>query len=154
MTNREMRRSDRQLGQEQAAAILERGVYGVLSTVDADGQPYGVPLNYVYHQEAIYFHSARSGHKLDNLLQNSQVSFCVIDKAELDPQQFSTDFASVIVFGKTSVLGGQEKRQALVWLMQHLAPEQSQNAAEYIEKNQEQTRVVKIEIDHMSGKAR
>lgn len=149
-----MRRTDRQLSQEQVTAILERGTHGVLSTVDAEGQPYGVPVNYVFYQGAIYFHSAVDGHKLDNVQVNPHVSFCVIDKAELLPQQFSTDFASVIVFGEARMVEGEEKLQALTWLVEHLAPGQGQTSARYIEKNQEQTGIVKIEIAHLTGKGR
>ena len=43
-----MRRSDKVLGSDVAKQILAAGEYGVLSTVDADGQAYGVPLNYSF----------------------------------------------------------------------------------------------------------
>ena len=41
-----MRRSDKALPNDALVKILQEGEYGVLSTVSADGQPYGVPLNY------------------------------------------------------------------------------------------------------------
>ena len=54
--NREMRRNDRQLNTEDTLSILEQGEYGILSTVSADGIPYGVPVSYTYFNQCIYFH--------------------------------------------------------------------------------------------------
>jgi len=65
---------------EETDRLLQVGVYGVLSTAGSGGLPYGVPLNYVYHKNVIYFHCAVDGLKLDLLNQNNMVSFCVVDK--------------------------------------------------------------------------
>ena len=65
-----MRRSDKALPNDALVKILQEGEYGVLSTVSADGQPYGVPLNYALQNNNLYFHCALDGHKLDNLLAN------------------------------------------------------------------------------------
>jgi nitroimidazol reductase NimA-like FMN-containing flavoprotein (pyridoxamine 5'-phosphate oxidase superfamily) len=51
----------------EARGILNKGEYGVLSTVSAEGQPYGTPLNYCLIDDSIYFHCATEGHKLKNL---------------------------------------------------------------------------------------
>lgn len=42
----DIRRSDRAQSESTAVEILKKGSYGVLSTVGADGYPYGVPVNY------------------------------------------------------------------------------------------------------------
>lgn len=46
--DREMRRKDRKIETDEAIKILKTGEYGVLSTVDIDGYPYGVPINYIW----------------------------------------------------------------------------------------------------------
>ena len=38
---------DRELSADEALEVLEAGEFCVVSTVDADGMPYGVPLSYV-----------------------------------------------------------------------------------------------------------
>ena len=73
-----MRRKDRALSEEAAVQILKDGEYGVLATCGADGQPYGVPLSYVYHKGKIYFHGAKTGHKLNNLSGSPKASFTVV----------------------------------------------------------------------------
>lgn len=42
-----MRRKDKELFGADIEVILEKGEYGVLSTVGPDGTPYGIPLSYV-----------------------------------------------------------------------------------------------------------
>ncbi|MDX1359102.1 MAG: pyridoxamine 5'-phosphate oxidase family protein, partial [Clostridia bacterium] len=75
MAFREMRRKDRQVFDELLYKILEKGEYGVLSVHGDNGYPYGVPVNYVYLNENIYFHSAKTGHKLDAVKADGRVSF-------------------------------------------------------------------------------
>lgn len=48
-----MRRSDRLMSQEGTLRVLKEGEYGILSTVDAEMHPYGVPLSYVYVDNCI-----------------------------------------------------------------------------------------------------
>ena len=62
---REMRRKNQQLSETESAAVLERGTSGVLAVLGDGGYPYGVPVSYAYCGGKIYFHCAKSGHKLD-----------------------------------------------------------------------------------------
>ena len=64
---REMRKKQRQLPQEEAAAILREGSSGVLALAGDEGWPYAVPLSYLYLEGRLYFHCAREGYKLDAL---------------------------------------------------------------------------------------
>jgi len=154
MTIPAMRRNDRQLSNAQTIAILERGNHGVLSTVDQENQPYGVPVNYVYHQGAIYFHCALEGYKLLNISHQPQVSFCVIEKADLIPEAFSTNYVSAIVFGKAYTVDGQEKIEALQWLIQQLAESEIKKGGAYIQVQAEFTKVVRIDVQLITGKAK
>ena len=64
---RELRRKNQQLSETEARSILKNGTHGVLSVQGDDGYPYGVPMNYVYGDDAIYFHCAKEGHKLEEM---------------------------------------------------------------------------------------
>ena len=77
---REMRRKRQQLSEEECEVILKRGTSGVLAVSGDDGYPYAVPLSYVYDGGRLFFHCAKSGHKMDAMLRCSKVSFCVIDQ--------------------------------------------------------------------------
>ena len=77
-TFREIRRRDRALTEIEARAILARADHGVLSTLGADGWPYGVPVNHVLCADVLYIHCARKGHKLENIAHEGRVSFCAV----------------------------------------------------------------------------
>ena len=139
---------------QEVVGILETAEYGVLSTVGEDGQPYGVPLSYVYKQDAIYFHCAIVGQTLDNIANNSKVSFCVVGSTKVLPETFGTLYESVVVFGKAGEIHDTERHSALVWLLEKYCSDFIKEGHQYIEAENHRTKVVKIEISHISGKSR
>jgi len=149
---KELRRKDKQIAIEEAKKILTLTEYGILSTVGTDGQPYGVPLHYVYRNNAIFFHCALAGHKLDNLESNPKVSFCVVGDTEVLPAKFSTNYISVVVMGKASESQGHERSDALVWLLEKYSPAFLEEGKNYIKKMDTATKLIRIEIDHVCGK--
>ena len=119
----EMRRKKQALDPAACDAILEAGTSGVLALSGADGQPYAVPLSYVYHAGKIYFHCAKAGRKLDLLSQNPKASFCVIGQDQVVPEKYTTLYRSVIVFGTVRELTDPaEKRAAIEALARRYAP--------------------------------
>lgn len=151
---RKIRRKDREIKLTEAMALLSQCEYGVLSTADQDGQPYGVPLNYAYKDNAIYFHCARAGHKIDNIAINPRVSFCVVGRTNILQAKFSTEYESAVAFGAASTVQGTERINALQWLVEKYSPDFIEEGKKYIEETNSATTVIKIKIDHISGKAR
>ena len=149
---RKMRRKDKEIGTDDAIKLLNECEYGVLSTVGNDGQPYGVPLNYAYHDNCIYLHCALTGHKIDNIDNNPKVSFCAVGNTKVLPSEFATEFISVVVFGVASEVQGTERYNALVLLLEKFSPVFMEEGKKYIEKLDKATKVIKIEIQHISGK--
>ncbi|WP_371371650.1 pyridoxamine 5'-phosphate oxidase family protein [Sporomusa aerivorans] len=149
-----MRRSDRQISNEDAIQILKKCEFGVLSTVNKDDFPYGVPLSYVYADGIIYFHCANEGYKLDNIAANSKVSFCVVGDKKTLPEKFTTSYESVIVFGQVSLVEGREKQEALLALVEKYAPDFMEKGKIYAGKSSEATTVIKLAVEHMTGKVR
>ena len=149
---REMRRKDKEIGTDEAINLLTKCEYGVLSTVGNDGQPYGVPLNYTYKDNCIYFHCALKGHKIDNIDDNPKVSFCTVGNTEVLPSEFSTNYVSAVAFGVASEVLGTERYDALVLLLEKFSPGFMEEGKKYIEKLDKVTEVIKIEIQHISGK--
>lgn len=152
--NHPMRRPERGISASEARQLLEQGEYGILSTCGADGQPYGLPLSYCVIDNAIYFHCALAGHKIENLAADSRVSFCVVGKTEVLQESFSIRYESVIVFGRAGEVLGAEKQQALEGLLRkYSAPFLAEGRA-YVAAKGEKTKVIRIDIDKISGKAR
>ena len=149
-----MRRRDRELDEKAARAILERGAYGVLSTVAADGAPYGVPVSYCLLGGAIYLHSAREGRKLDHLAREPRVSFCVVGATEVLPADFGTLYESCVVEGVAREAIGDEKQAALEGLLAKYSPDHVGEGLRYIDALRDETRVFRIDVVALTGKAR
>lgn len=151
---KQMRRNDRQISNEETIDLLEKCEYGVLSTVGENGFAYGVPLNYIYIEGNIYFHCATEGSKLENIVFNDKVSLCVVGKTEVLPDKFSCKYESAIVFGRAKEVFDEEKKKALIGIVQKYSSEFMDKGLEYINKDISKTKIIKICIDHISGKGR
>lgn len=149
-----MRRSDRELTETESRLILANGEYGILSTIGEDGYPYGIPVNYVYMGDEIYFHCASGvGHKLENINYSAQICFTVVGKADVIPKEFSTRYESVIVFGLASEVT-DKKKLILEAIIQKYAPDYKEAGLKYINQSIGKTAIYKIKIEHITGKAR
>ena len=101
---KEMSRKKQILSNKENIEILEKGTSGVLALLGDNEYPYAVPISYVYENSKVYFHSAKAGHKIDAIRKCSKASFCVISQDEIVPEEYTTYFRSVIVFGKIRIL--------------------------------------------------
>lgn len=151
---KEMRRKDRELEITEAIELLKNCDYGIVSTVGENGYPYGVPVSYVYINNSIYFHCAVDGHKLDNLIHNNKVSFCVVGQTCILPDKFSTNYESVIMFGIANEVFDNEKNTILLEILNKYSPDYIEKGKAYISNSSTKTKVIKISIEHISGKAR
>jgi nitroimidazol reductase NimA-like FMN-containing flavoprotein (pyridoxamine 5'-phosphate oxidase superfamily) len=151
-----MRRKDRAVGESEALELLGRGQYGVLATVGEEGEPYAVPLSYVFREGKIYFHSAPAGRKIDNLRYRPRVGFTVVGKAApVFERGFSTNYESAMISGTASeVVDENEKYAALYALAEKYLPEHLDKADAYIRHAFPDVAVYAIEIERTSGKAR
>lgn len=151
---KEMRRKDRELETSEAIELLKKCEYGTLSTVGENGYPYGVPVSYVFINNSIYFHCAMIGYKLDNIINNNKVSFSVVGATNILAEKFSTEYESVIIFGTAKEIFEDEKNTALLELINKYSPEYVESGKAYIANASMKTKVIKIDIEHMTGKAR
>jgi nitroimidazol reductase NimA-like FMN-containing flavoprotein (pyridoxamine 5'-phosphate oxidase superfamily) len=151
---KKMRRFDRSMTNEESQELLKRGEYGVLSTVDTEGQPFGTPLNYVFYDGSIYFHSAVEGTKLDNIENNPRVCFTVVGETELDPKDFSTNYESVMAFGKVSIVESGDECKLLMEFIKKYSPDFMKEGEAYIKAAIDKVLVIKIEVGALSGKHR
>ena len=150
-----MPKPNRLTSREDALNILEQGSYGILSTVSIDGQPYGVPVNYVYLKEenCIFFHCAMIGKKIDNMTANNKVSFTVVLYEKIIQEKYTTYYEGVIAEGTVSFITDEkEKRQKLFLLCERFSPDFSNSRKEFIDKYANETAIYKININEISGK--
>ncbi len=145
---------DRRMSQDDARRVLREGEYGVLSTADAAGVPYGVPVNYVYDEDegTLYFHCARAGRKLDNLRANPRVSMAVVGSAGVVPERFITHYDSVLVEGFAAVVEDEAtRRRALLLICERFSPGVARRD-EVIQRYWNAVNIIRVDIDTISGK--
>jgi nitroimidazol reductase NimA-like FMN-containing flavoprotein (pyridoxamine 5'-phosphate oxidase superfamily) len=153
-SDKNMRRTDREINEQEAFAILEKGEYGILSGITEEGEPYGIPLSYCVIGRNVYIHSALKGKKVDMMVVHPRVSFCVVINTELLPDEFASKYESCIVQGHAAEVSGEEKQSALEGLLLKYSRNFFTEGKRYIEKLRDETRVSAISIDTISGKAR
>lgn len=149
---RRMRRFRQLLSEDAAKEILLTATNGVLSLVDADGSPYGVPVSFAYDEGGhIWFHSAVKGHKIDCIGADSRCSFCVVGQDMIVPDEFTSYFRSVIVNGRVSIMSSQDEiMKGLLLLCEKYSP--GIDSGSEIAKCLGHVTVLRLDIDEMTGK--
>ena len=152
--DRQMRRKKQELSIIECEEILQQGTSGVLALAGNDQLPYAVPISYVYDGQNLYFHCAKSGHKLDIIRENSNVSFCVIAQDDIVPEKYTTLYRSVIVFGKMEIItDDEEKRLTIEKLAIKYHPLDTMEGREKeIEKDWDYFYMLKMIPEKISGK--
>ena len=152
--NDEVRRRDRLLDEARALELLRTAEYAVLSMIDEEGKPYGIPINHIWDEgEHIYIHCAPQGKKLRALRAHNEVSLCIIGRVHLLPSKFTTEYESVILRGRAQLdLPAEERMHALHLLLEKLCPEDMELGKQYVEKSFHRTEIIRIDISELSGK--
>lgn len=149
-----MRRNRQQLSEDQCLQILREGSSGVLALSGEDGYPYAVPLSYLWQEGRIYFHCARTGRKLEAIRHCNKASFCVIGQDRVVPEEYTTYYRSVILFGRLRILEDPaEIRTAICALARKYHPADTvEHRDRLIEKEWPALCVVEMTIEEMTGK--
>ena len=147
---------DRELSADEAHEVLEAGEFCVVSTVDADGMPYGVPLSYVMLDGALCFHTTnKAGHKLDNFARDGRACVTVATEVEAcyEDDFFTTRFASVIARGRVRRMeDGAAMRKVLVALCMKYLPEYKDKIGEGIAREIDDTAIWAVDLEEVRGK--
>ncbi|MCI8371847.1 MAG: pyridoxamine 5'-phosphate oxidase family protein [Lachnospiraceae bacterium] len=151
---REMRRKKQLLSSKENMEILENGTSGVLALLGDQEYPYAVPISYVLHNSSIYFHSAKAGHKIDAIRTCSKASFCVIAQDEVVPEEYTTYFKSVILFGTIRILEDEnEIKEAIEQLALKYHPNDTPaNRTQTIAGEWKSFCIMELSIEHITGK--
>ena len=151
---REMRRKKQILTSEESIEILKKETSGVLALSGDNDYPYAVPLSYIYHNSKLYFHGAKTGHKIDAIKKNNKASFCVISQDLIIPEKYTTSYKSVIAFGKIHIMENEDEiRKAIELLAVKYNPNDSEIGRQTeIEKEWDRLCMMEFSIEHMTGK--
>jgi nitroimidazol reductase NimA-like FMN-containing flavoprotein (pyridoxamine 5'-phosphate oxidase superfamily) len=149
-----MRRSDKAVTDpKELQRIIRSAQVCRLALADHD-LPYIVPMHFGMRDNALYFHCAPQGRKLDIIKRNPVVCFELEGDLRIvntgKPCNWSTRYASVIGYGTASLVSDPEqKREALNIIVAHYAPGA---LYEFEGKKVDEVAVLKVEVTSMTGK--
>src|ERR687895_1001054 len=135
---------------------------GRIASLDSNGYPQIIPMNFVYHDGAIYMHSHPFGEKLDNIRRNPNVGFevdqhiCFLPSYYFHPtdaSQADTLYISVVIKGTAVIVeDNEEKAKALNGLMEKYQKEGKYEVLDPFMPSVHEVAVIKIIPKEMRGK--
>ena len=153
-----MRRNDRAQDRDFALSLIDRCTHGVLAVSTGESVPYCLPLSFVRIEDALYFHCAREGRKIDLLRRFPQVCVTFVGDDRpvfVPPAMYSTWFQSVIVTGTArEVTGPKEKAEALRALCEKVTPDHMEAFEQALAGSLPVTAVWEIQMEDISAKAK
>lgn len=170
-----MRRKDREMNAEFGIDIIDKSIYGVLSMIDENNEPYGIPLSIVRDEDYLYFHSARDGRKVKILENNPNVNVTFVGEVKvpenytkeelneivdeeakaalLTSYVFTTEYESAVVNGKVTLVESDEERmKAIKLICEKYTPEKMDYFNIAIKSGIEGINIYKIEIEEITAK--
>jgi len=135
---------------------------GRIASIDKNGYPQIIPMNFVFLNDAIYMHSHTKGEKLENIRQNKNVGFEVDRELEFLPSYFEdpedasladTLYISVVIKGKGEIVDDkEEKTLALNGLMKKYQPEGRYEPLSPDMQVLDEVAIIKVSPKSMRGK--
>lgn len=170
-----MRRKDREMDREFGLKVIDKAVYGVLSMIDENNDPYCIPLSIVREGNTLYFHSARDGKKVQIFSNSPRVCITFVgetripenlSKEELNEiikdetkagivtsKVFTTEFESAVVSGKVKLVERETERiNALRLVCEKYTPSKMDYFSMAVKSGLNATNIYSVEIEEISAK--
>jgi len=147
---------------EKLITFLNQQETGRICSIDKEGYPQIIPMNFVFVNDVVYMHSHTKGEKLENIKQNNKVGFEVDQSLEFLPSYFThptdasqadTLYISVVIKGTGIIVSDRrEKTLALNSLMKKYQPEGSYESISPEMKVVDEVAIIKVVPTTMRGK--
>lgn len=148
-----MRRSDLAMSEEDTLALIASSKFAVLSLIDTNGLPYGVPLDYIYRNDCLYFHGAKEGRKVDAMRIDPRGCAVILGDTIVISEKLGRKYNSVIVEGSIELIDDAEiKREVMTWVVESNSPDYMEKGKAIIERMLDRVLIYKFKIETMSGK--
>lgn len=152
MNFRPMRRFKQQLTREECEAILKKAYRGFLSVNGDNGYPYTIPINFIYSNNHIYFHSAVKGHKIDSINRLSKACFTVINEPVKEDNDWWFHVSSVICFGQIVTVENNDERMNILRQFGGKYFPDGYDINKELAQNGPHTAVLDFSIEYITGK--
>jgi nitroimidazol reductase NimA-like FMN-containing flavoprotein (pyridoxamine 5'-phosphate oxidase superfamily) len=154
-----MRRADRAITDPvELDSILLRGRFATIAMCQ-DGEPYLVTLSYGYDEarNALYFHLATTGRKLDAIAADPRVCATIVIDGGYVAGECKHRYESVVLTGRMALVEDpDESRHGMRVLIEHLEDEPDdvwERQALDREETWRRLGVCRLDLDEITGKA-
>ena len=151
---RKMRRVKNEISIEEAKELLKKNRRAAFSVHGDDGYPFTIPINFYYDEEEnrIYFHSAKSGHKIDAIKANDKVCLTTWDDGYLVDGDWAYYVSSCVVFGRARLIEDCQVTEDKVRTFALKYFPTAEEVESVMKKSLDRVQLVAIDIEHISGK--
>ncbi len=141
---------------DEIRRILHSGKYAAIAMC-RDNEPYVVTMSYGYDESknALYFHCANIGLKLDFLAVNENVCATVVEDRGYFVNECSHHYNSAVLWGKMSVVEGlEEKIHGMTTMIDQLEerPERRKEEVAGYKDEFEGFKVLRLDIQDITAK--
>lgn len=149
-----MRRSDKEITSLKTIHEIVRDCEVCRLGLAVGGEPYVVPVSFGFNGEAVFFHTAGKGKKIDMMTANPRICVQFERNVKLvtddhDACSWTFHFESVIGFGSvTELINEVEKTRGLNRIMQHY----SGRDWSFDGPHMSATRVWRVDLEILTGK--
>ena len=147
---------------EKVKEFLNDEHVGRVASIDVNGFPQIIPMNFVFLKDVVYMHSHVKGEKLDNMSRNNKVGFEADRELEFLPSYFEdphnasladTLYISIVIKGVASFVSDrEEKTLALNGLMEKYQPEGQYDPIQSDMRVLDAVSVIKVTPQTLHGK--
>lgn len=151
-------RPDRELKEDsEIIEILKNGKFAVIAMC-RDNEPYIVTLSYGFDikENALYFHCAPEGLKLDFITRNYKVCATVIEDGGYVLGECAHEYKTVVFWGNMQIVNDiDQKKHGMQILLSHLEKEDSVIREKMIKSDSfySKMNILKLEITQIHAKA-
>lgn len=151
---RKTRRTKSEISVEEAKILLKNNKRAAFSVNGDNGYPFTIPINFYYdeNENKIYFHSAKSGHKIDSIKASNKVCFTTWDDGYLDEGDWAYHVSSCVVYGRAILVEDRKITEEKVRILAMKYYPTTKEVEQEIQKSIDRVQLVAIDIEHISGK--
>ena len=152
-----LKRADKEITDEaELKAIITRGKYTTVA-VCRKSEPYIVTMNYGYDDQknALYFHAALEGLKLEFIERNPNVCATIIEDLGYQKGECNHHYRSLIIRGQMSIIESlREKKYALDLMIDQLeeSPDEVKKKLLKNDDTYKTVSILRLDIEEITGK--
>ena len=148
-----MRRKEKEITDiEEIEKIIKKAMVCRISLVDND-EPYIVPVCFGYERDALYFHGASEGRKVELIKKNNKICFEIDTDVEVvkgkKPCSWTMKYRSVIGVGRACIL---EKDEEKSYGLKLIVRQYTEGNFSFPKSALDSVLVVRVDIESITGK--